>query len=55
MYPKETIQFWLDELEYNQRFPNPYVVGKMQTVDMNIFTACEIFFTFLESKPCHQR
>lgn len=27
----------------------------IQPINMNIFTACEIFFQFLEAKPCHQR
>lgn len=27
----------------------------LKTINMNIFTACEVFFTFLEAKPCHVR
>jgi hypothetical protein len=51
--PDETIQFWLDELEFSLKYQSNYIVGNMKAVNMNIFTACEVFFTFLEAPPCH--
>ncbi len=46
---KEVIVIWHLFFELSPLMPN------FKAIDMNIFTACEIFFTFLEAKPCFQR
>lgn len=50
---KWVIQFWIDLTQIDAHPSDPWLM--METQDMNIFTACEIFFTFLESQPCHVR
>lgn len=44
--------FTMTEIELFFPFRKPF---RPQAINMDIFTACEVFFTFLEAKPCHVR
>lgn len=52
------IELWIAVLDCWKLDPitreiNPDMWSTFRVMDMNIFTACEVFFQFMEAKPCH--
>lgn len=51
----EDLSWWEVHLVMGILFPFKEKDEPPKTINMNIFTACEVFFTFLEAQPCHVR
>jgi len=51
MFSERNLKFW--RINLNTRADGSEY--GIQTIQMNYFNAVEVFFTFLEAKPCHVR